>query len=76
MMMVVLTSIALVGVRFLVYFIEPLSVLGVFERPAPNVTFEFLPIVLLLRFRSMMGRTRYTRDSRAVRCQGNLLPYR
>jgi peptidoglycan/xylan/chitin deacetylase (PgdA/CDA1 family) len=40
MMVVLLTSIALLGAGFLVYLIEPLAVLSVFERLAPNVTFR------------------------------------
>jgi peptidoglycan/xylan/chitin deacetylase (PgdA/CDA1 family) len=50
MTVVLLTSIALLAVALLVYCIEPLAVLGVFERLAPNVTFRIrtqLPLVAL-----------------------------
>jgi peptidoglycan/xylan/chitin deacetylase (PgdA/CDA1 family) len=50
MIVVLLTSIALLGVGFLVYLIEPLAVLGVFERLAPNITFRiptYRPLVAL-----------------------------
>jgi peptidoglycan/xylan/chitin deacetylase (PgdA/CDA1 family) len=40
MMVLLLTSIALLGVGLLVYLIEPLAVLGIFERLAPNVIFR------------------------------------
>lgn len=40
MTVVLLTSIAVLAVGLLVYWIEPLAVLGVFERLAPNITFR------------------------------------
>ena len=47
---VLLTSIVLLAMGLLVYFIEPLAVLTVFERLAPNVTFRIrthCPLVAL-----------------------------